>query len=104
MSPHEQLLQRIERRQANVAVIGLGYVGLPLVHAFIGGGFRTLGYDVDAAKVDSLNQGKSYIGHIPSTWLRSWLETERFRATNDPELLSSADAVLICVPTPLSAT
>jgi UDP-N-acetyl-D-glucosamine dehydrogenase len=103
-SPHQRLMRRIERRQATVAVIGLGYVGLPLVHAFIEGGFRALGYDIDGSKVDSLNQGKSYIGHIPSAWLQSWLKTERFRATNDPELLSSADAVLICVPTPLSET
>ncbi|MCC6493258.1 MAG: nucleotide sugar dehydrogenase [Pirellulales bacterium] len=100
----QEFLDRVERRKTTVGVIGLGYVGLPLIHAFIDAGFRTLGYDVDQKKVDSLNRGQSYIGHIPSEWLAGWLETERFVATADPARLADADAILICVPTPLSDT
>jgi len=82
----------------------LGYVGQPLIHAFIDARFRTLGYDVDAKKVDALNRGESYIGHIPSEWLKSWFAMERFKATADSSRLAEADAVLVCVPTPLSET
>ncbi|RIK75044.1 MAG: nucleotide sugar dehydrogenase, partial [Planctomycetota bacterium] len=67
-----EFLTRLERRQTRVGVIGLGYVGLPLIHAFVDAGFRTLGYDVDQRKIDALNRGESYIGHIPSQWLQSW--------------------------------
>jgi UDP-N-acetyl-D-glucosamine dehydrogenase len=102
LSAHQVLLSRIERREATVAVIGLGYVGLPLIHAFIEGGFATLGYDIDASKVAALNEARSYIAHIPSQWLQNWLETEKFQATSSAEDLAAADAILICVPTPLS--
>ena len=105
MSEPEQLsllLERIERRHAVVGVVGLGYVGLPLIKAFIEAGFRALGYDVDQKKIDSINRGQSYIGHIPSDWLQDWLKSERFAATSDPMRLAEADAILICVPTPLS--
>ncbi len=98
------LLSRIEQRQAVVAVIGLGYVGLPLVHVFINAGYRVLGYDIDQRKIEQLNAGQSYIGHIPAEWLTSWLKTERFCATADTQRLAAADAIVICVPTPLSAS
>ena len=101
-SSFDTLKSRIESRQATVGVIGLGYVGLPLVHAFIAGGFRVLGYDVDQQKIDRLRRGESYIGHIPSEWLQSWLRAERFDATADAARLAEADAILICVPTPLT--
>lgn len=102
-SPHySKLIDLIERREAKIGIIGLGYVGLPLIKAFIEAGFSTLGYDVDTKKVDSLNHGKSYIGHIPSAWLESWLTAKKFEATADSKRLSEADAILICVPTPLS--
>ena len=84
-----------------VGVVGLGYVGLPLAHAFIGAGFRSLGFDVDPKKTERLNRSESYIGHIPSEWLKSWIEREKFEATVDFTRLGEADAVLICVPTPL---
>ena len=99
---HSKLIDLIQRREAKIGIIGLGYVGLPLIKAFIEAGFSTLGYDVDTKKVDSLNQGKSYIGHIPSAWLESWLTAKKFEATTDSKRLSEADAILICVPTPLS--
>jgi UDP-N-acetyl-D-glucosamine dehydrogenase len=96
------LSEAIANRTATVAVIGLGYVGLPLIRAFTDAGFATLGYDVDEAKVNSLNIGHSYIGHIASEWLQACLVNSRFRATSQADRLAEADAILICVPTPLS--
>jgi UDP-N-acetyl-D-glucosamine dehydrogenase len=98
----QRLLERIERRHAVVGVVGLGYVGLPLIKAFIEAGFRALGYDVDQRKIDSINRGQSYIGHIPSEWLQEWVQSERLAVTSDAVRLAEADAILICVPTPLS--
>jgi UDP-N-acetyl-D-glucosamine dehydrogenase len=93
---------RIVQKQALVGVVGLGYVGLPLVDAFIHAGFHCLGYDVDQSKVDKLNRGESYIGHIPSTHLAHWLQSRAFEATTDVARLAEADAILVCVPTPLT--
>ena len=101
-SPFERLESSIQKKQATIGVIGLGYVGLPLIHAFVKAGFRCLGFDVDQQKVDLLNKGQSYIGHIPSTWLESWLSNQQFSATTDPDELAKADAILMCVPTPLT--
>ncbi|MCA9246003.1 MAG: nucleotide sugar dehydrogenase, partial [Planctomycetales bacterium] len=83
-------------------VVGLGYVGLPLIQAFVGAGFQTLGFDVDQSKVDSLLAGKSYIGHIPSEWISQCIDEGKFTPTADMARLAEADAILICVPTPLS--
>jgi len=83
-------------------VNGLGYVGLPLVRAFIGAGFSTMGFDVDQAKVDRLLAGQSYIGHIPSSWIAECIGGGKFEPTADMRRLDEADALLICVPTPLS--
>ena len=102
LTPLESLESRIANKQAVVAVAGLGYVGLPLVDAFVRAGFRTLGYDVDQGKVDKLNRGESYIGHFPSTVLRRWLDSQSFEATTDVARLAAADAILVCVPTPLT--
>ena len=101
-TPSEQLGSLIHQKEATIGVVGLGYVGLPLINAFTNAGFKTLGYDVDQKKIDKLNSGESYIGHIPSQWLETWLETEQFMATSDPTDLERADAILICVPTPLT--
>ena len=98
----DELAEKIERGEALVGVIGLGYVGLPLVQAFLQAGFRTLGFDIDARKVERLNRGESYIGHIPSSWIAEWLSAGRFEATADHTRLGEPDVVLICVPTPLS--
>lgn len=59
----------IQQKTARVGIVGLGYVGLPLIQAYIRGGFRTLGFDVDASKVQKLRAGQSYIKHIPSEWI-----------------------------------
>jgi len=96
------LRDKIDNQEAVIGVIGLGYVGLPLLKAFNACGFRTIGYDVDQSKVDSLNGGKSYISHVPSEWISEWLESEMFTATADMNRLAEADALLICVPTPLN--
>jgi UDP-N-acetyl-D-glucosamine dehydrogenase len=98
---YEDLLTKVNSQNARVGVIGLGYVGLPLIRAFIQAGFSVIGYDVDQSKVDSLQAGKSYIKHIPSSWLQEWSESGKFAATSDMARLSEADTLLICVPTPL---
>jgi UDP-N-acetyl-D-glucosamine dehydrogenase len=87
----------------DVAVIGLGYVGLPLSLAFAEGALSVLGIDTDAAKVGSLEQSISYIGHVPSSAVAAVVREGRFRATTDYGQLRHADAILICVPTPLTA-
>jgi UDP-N-acetyl-D-glucosamine dehydrogenase len=92
----------IRQKPALVGVIGLGYVGLPLVNAFYVAGFRTIGYDVDQRKVDALNAGRSYIGHLDSGIVSTWRKSKRFEATADMARLAEADALLICVPTPLN--
>jgi len=94
----------IENRSAAIGVVGLGYVGLPLIRAFVEAGYRTLGFDVDQSKVDRLTQGQSYISHIPSDWIAECVSGGRFSATSDMARLAEADVVLICVPTPLSAS
>ena len=100
----EPLLQRIREKQAVVGVIGLGYVGLPLVDAFVSQGLKTLGYDVDPTKVDALNSGTSYIKHLPSSRIAEWIDSDLFEATCAADRLAEPDALLICVPTPLSGS
>ncbi len=97
----EELLSKINNQSARVGVIGLGYVGLPLIRAFIRAGFSVNGYDVDQSKVDSLKAGQSYIKHIPSEWVQDWSRSGKFAATSDMARLSEADVLIICVPTPL---
>ena len=77
----ESLASLLAHRRALVGVVGLGYVGLPLVQAFAAAGFRTLGFDVDAGKIEKLRAGQSYIGHIPSQQIAELLAVGRFDAT-----------------------
>ena len=97
-----QLAQLVRDKKAVVGVIGLGYVGLPLVRAFTAAGFRCLGFDVDQTKVDKLRAGQSYIKHIDSEALASLVREDKFEPTADMGRLGEADCVIICVPTPLS--
>jgi UDP-N-acetyl-D-glucosamine dehydrogenase len=97
----EERLARIEARTARVGVIGLGYVGLPLSLLFAEGGFHVTGFDIDAKKVSDLEDGRSYIVRIPSVEVQAARE-HGFRATNDFSFISDQDAVIICVPTPLT--
>lgn len=85
-----------------IAVIGLGYVGLPLSIRFCESGVQVLGLDVDEAKVDSLNRGKSYIKHIDSKVIASIIESKQFEASIDFTRIEEVEAVIICVPTPLN--
>ncbi len=102
LSMFETLQARIQKRTARVAIVGLGYVGLPLAETFAAGGFTVVGFDVDERKVEKLNRGESYIGHIPSARVAELIRTERFEPTADPEAFKAADAIVICVPTPLT--
>ncbi|MCU0244728.1 MAG: nucleotide sugar dehydrogenase [Acidobacteria bacterium] len=96
-----KLLKKIQDKKAVVGVIGLGYVGLPLVKTFLQMGFRVMGFDIDAKKVDMLNRGRSYIRHISAAELKDFLGRKMFKASADFARLSDVDAILICVPTPL---
>jgi len=99
----DELLEKIRSHRATVGVIGLGYVGLPLVLRFGEEKFSILGFDVDGEKVRKLNAGQSYIRHIPGERLQHLRETRQFEATTDFSRLAEADAIIICVPTPLTA-
>lgn len=99
-----QLEQAIQDKTATIGIIGLGYVGLPLIDAFVNSGFKTMGFDVDQKKVDLLQAGKSYIQHIPSNTVAEWLEKKQFESTTDLSRMGEADALLICVPTPLTTS
>ncbi|MCC6420737.1 MAG: nucleotide sugar dehydrogenase [Gemmataceae bacterium] len=98
----DRLRARIEARTARVAVVGMGYVGLPLAETFAWGGFPVLGFDIDADKVGKLNAGQSYIGHIDAARVAEMVASGRFAATTDPCRFAEADAIIICVPTPLT--
>ena len=89
-------------RGARVAVIGLGYVGLPLALALTGAGFTVTGFDIDPAKAAALNGGRSYIRQIDDGRVAQAVATGRFRATADADEFAACDAVIVCVPTPLS--
>jgi UDP-N-acetyl-D-glucosamine dehydrogenase len=98
---HKYLISRIKAHSATVGIVGMGYVGLPLAREFANKGFSVIGFDVDPEKVRMLSQGESYIHHIPADTIAEFIEQGRFKATDDFSLLSEADAILICVPTPL---
>ena len=98
----EALRARYAAADITVGVIGLGYVGLPLVKALAGCGITVVGFDVDEKKVEAINAGKSYIRHIPSSVVEALVAGGRFAATADFGRLPEADAILICVPTPLT--
>ena len=98
------LLQKIERRTAQVGIIGLGYVGLPLAVEFARAGFKVIGYDVSKRVVKLLNDGKSHIKDVTSAAVTEMVKVGRFVATADEPKLAEADAILIAVPTPLAKT
>ena len=102
-SDYKTLKQKILDKKAVCGVIGLGYVGLPLVQHLCEAGFKVIGFDVDLSKAEAIAQGKSYIKHIPSDWIRETVRSGRFEATTDFARLAEADCISICVPTPLDA-
>ena len=108
MREKQILLQKIAERQARIAIIGLGYVGLPLAVAFAKNGFQVIGIDIDERKVDAINRGESYISDIDSAELARWAgekpQSGSIIATTAYAALADADAAIICVPTPLNKT
>lgn len=101
---HHQLQEKISTRSLRVAVIGLGYVGLPLAITFAEAGFQVTGIDVDQQKVDQANRGESYIPDIASKTLQTLIDTKLLHFTTDYAMLDDIDAISICVPTPLRKT
>ena len=104
LANNEDFEQKIECRSLTVAVIGLGYVGLPLVNVFWQAGVKVVGFDIDKAKIRKLANGESYISHFAPERIAKMNASGRFIATHDFSALSQADAILICVPTPITAT
>lgn len=100
-SPAAALLQHMEQKTATIGIVGLGYVGLPLARAVFDAGYGVLGYDVDGAKIEKLRRGENYLQHLGDQLTAPFLNSERFEATNDSSRLRDADAVILCVPTPL---
>ena len=96
------LLERFQTAKAQVGVIGMGYVGLPLALACVKGGLATVGFDVDDAKIDALVKGQSYLKHISADAVKAAVKSGRLDATGDFSRLKDMDAILICVPTPLA--
>ncbi len=96
------LLKRIEQNDVVVGVVGLGYVGLPLLMEFVEQNFKTIGFDIDQKKVDMLNDGKSYIKHIAEERVKEVRDSKLFEATTDFKRIKEVDCVLIAVPTPLT--
>src|SRR5580693_9013836 len=90
------------KNDVKIAVIGLGYVGLPLSLQFARSGVEVLGLDIDPAKVESLNQARSYIKHIDSAAIEEPVKAGRFAASTDFARIRETNAVIICVPTPLN--
>jgi len=99
-----ELSTLITEKKARVGVIGLGYVGLPLVVEFAAKGFKGIGFEVDERKANQINVGHSYIGDVPSARVSELVKTEQLRATTDFKHLAECDAIIICVPTPLRKT
>lgn len=98
------LISKIPARTAKVAIIGLGYVGLPLATVFARAGHQVIGIDVDSRKVDAIKEGHSYIEDVPSPLVHDLVATEHLTATTDYAILAECDIVSICVPTPLRKT
>src|SRR5262249_25146822 len=105
LQTHSELDSRLSRRildrSARIGIIGMGYVGLPLMLACTAKMFRVLGFDVDTPKVKGLNVGKSPLKHVPDARIAAVRQAELFEATDDPRRLSEVDIIVICVPTPV---
>jgi UDP-N-acetyl-D-glucosamine dehydrogenase len=100
----EQMIASIKAKQAHIGVVGLGYVGLPLLTEFARSGFHGTGFEVDETKAAQINSGESYIGDVASSLIKGLVESRHLRATTDFEHLKECDVVIICVPTPLRKT
>ena len=94
--------EKLDNKSLVVGVLGLGYVGLPLVREFATAGVKVIGFDIDESKIKKLNAGKSIIKHIPDSLVKTLVTGGHFQATSDMSRLKETDAILICVPTPLT--
>jgi len=99
--PVDALRTRLTDKTAVIGIVGLGYVGLPLARAVHTAGYRVCGFDVDAAKVRSLEAGENYLQHLGQELTQTLADSDRFEPTTDPARLADADVILLCVPTPL---
>ena len=97
-----RLFSAIKDKTAQIGVIGLGYVGLPLSITAVRAGYRVLGFDINASHVKQINRGERVINHIPAEVMADIRKEEKFQATADFQRLAEPDALLICVPTPLT--
>ena len=97
----KSLLHRLEEREAVIGILGLGYVGFPLLSRFTAVGYRTIGFDVDSAKIDALNEQRSYLPHIDMTGVHAAIQAGTCEVTIAIERVAEVDAVILCVPTPL---
>ena len=104
MDYSKELINKFQKKEARVAVLGLGYVGLPLAVVFAESGFNVTGIDPIREKVDALNQGRSYVLDISDAQVKSLIDAGKFSATTEFSVLKDIDAVSICVPTPLRKT
>ena len=97
------LISKLENKDAVIGIIGLGYVGLPLMLRYADVGYKVLGFDIDEKKVEAINAGNSYIGHIASEKVTAAVRQDKaLQATDDFSRISEADALILCVPTPLN--
>ncbi len=103
MSAYDDLLQKLNGKSLTVGIIGLGYVGLPLAVSFCNGGLPVTGFDIDPSKITALAKGESYISSVDGGILAGHVKSKKFSATSDFTALKDIDAIIICVPTPLSA-
>jgi len=94
--------KKVENKKLVVGVMGLGYVGLPLAREFASAGLKVVGFDVDDKKVKVLNSGRSIIKHVPHSQVRKMVKDGLFSATTNMARLKTVDAILVCVPTPLT--
>ena len=101
MSHFKEILEKIEKKQAVVGIVGLGYVGLPLAVEIAQAGYKTIGFDVQPQKVDMVNKGVNYIGDIVNSVLEDVVKSGKLSATSDFSFIKDVDCVAICVPTPL---
>jgi len=99
----DQLERKFRERKATVGIIGMGYVGLPLMLAAAAAGYHVLGFDIDQEKVDKVNAGHSYLEHIKAEHIAAGREQGRLRATGRFEEIKNVDGIILCVPTPLTA-
>ena len=97
----DNLVEKLQNRTASIGIVGLGYVGLPLMLRYIEVGYRVIGFDIDQSKVDCLNAGKTYIEHIPDSAIAGAV-AKGFQATTEFSRAREADALILCVPTPLN--